>query len=114
MGREWYKKTMILLVVLLTVIIKVQEVVGGLECINGTSSSSSIGDCLPDEFLMESETSSMILAGNPRQVQRTSYKVTTDRPPLCNEKIYGNCLNSPNLKSTYCNYGNRCKHTISN
>lgn len=111
MGREWYKKTMMLLVVLVAVIINLQEATVALECINGTS-SSSLGACLPDEFLMESGTSTMLLGRAP--VKRTSYDVTGRKAPICKEDIYGNCIGNPNVKSTTCTYANRCKHKISN
>ncbi|XP_055803639.1 uncharacterized protein LOC129872760 [Solanum dulcamara] len=112
--REWYKKTTMLLVLLLITITitKVQEVIAALEC-NGTS--SSIGGCLPDvdEFLMESETSTRILAGNARPTQKLTFQATGSRPQICNEKIYGNCINNRNVKATRCNYGTRCNREIS-
>ncbi|KAK6798568.1 hypothetical protein RDI58_006271 [Solanum bulbocastanum] len=117
MGRELYKTTrmrmrmrMMMLLVLLVTVIKVEAV---SEC-NGTI--SSIGACLVDvdEFLMESETSTRILAvagGNARS-KKLNYKATGNKPKICNEKIYGNCIDNKNVKADHCNYGNRCKRTI--
>ncbi|KAL3346654.1 hypothetical protein AABB24_025212 [Solanum stoloniferum] len=111
MDRKWYKKMMTMLVVLLVTIIKVQEVIGALEC-NGTN--SSIGACLPDvdEFLMESETSTMILAGNARN-EHLSLDATGSKGEICKENIVGNCINNKNVKADRCNYGSRCKREIS-
>ncbi|KAH0670839.1 hypothetical protein KY290_015463 [Solanum tuberosum] len=110
MGRELYKTTrMMMLLVLLVTVIKVEAV---SEC-NGTS--SSIGACLVDvdEFLMESETSTRILAagGNARS-QKLSYGSAGKKAAICNEKIYGNCINNKNVKATRCNSGTRCKRDV--
>ncbi|XP_049384883.1 uncharacterized protein LOC125848957 [Solanum stenotomum] len=111
MERKWYKKMTTMLLVLLVTIIKVQEVIGALEC-NGTN--SSIGACLPDvdEFLMESETSTMILAGNARN-QYLSFDAAGSRGEICKEDIYGNCIGNKNVKASHCTYGSRCEREIS-
>ncbi|KAK4712363.1 hypothetical protein R3W88_006876 [Solanum pinnatisectum] len=110
MDRKWYKKMTTMLVVLFVTIIKVQEVVGALEC-NGTN--KSIGACLPDvdEFLMESETSTMILAGNARN-EKLSFDSMGSKGEICNENIYGNCIDNKNVKADHCIYGSRCKREI--
>ncbi|KAH0670840.1 hypothetical protein KY290_015464 [Solanum tuberosum] len=107
MERKCYKKMTTMLVVLLVTIIKVQDVIAALEC-NGTS--SNIGDCIGDvdEFLMESETSTMILAG-----KHLSINAPGDTAKICEESIYGNCIDNPNVVATRCNYGTRCNREIS-
>ncbi|KAL3378619.1 hypothetical protein AABB24_004509 [Solanum stoloniferum] len=107
MGRELYK---MMLLVLLVTVIKVEAV---SEC-NGTS--SSIGACLVDvdEFLMESETSTRILAvagGNARS-KKLSYGSAGKKAAICNEQIVGNCIGNKNVKATHCNLGNRCKREV--
>nr|AAT74390.1 rapid alkalinization factor 5 [Solanum chacoense] len=106
MGRELYK---MMLLVLLVTVIKVEAV---SEC-NGTS--SSIGACLVDvdEFLMESETSTRILAGGNARSQKLNYKAAGNKAAICKEKIVGNCIGNKNVKATHCNFGNRCKRVIS-
>ncbi|WMV17324.1 hypothetical protein MTR67_010709 [Solanum verrucosum] len=99
-----------MLLVLLVTVIKVEAV---SEC-NGTS--SSIGACLVDvdEFLMESETSTRILAdaGRNARSQKLNYKAAGNKAAICNEKIVGNCIGNKNVKATHCNFGNRCKREV--
>ncbi|XP_009588439.1 protein RALF-like 27 [Nicotiana tomentosiformis] len=83
---------------------KVECGVSSQEC-NGIS----IGDCVVDgdEFLVESETSTLLLANGKGTLTYRSLQ----KPAICNAKIIGNCigaqLNGPHRP---CNYDNRCKH----
>ncbi|KAK4346411.1 hypothetical protein RND71_032750 [Anisodus tanguticus] len=102
MGRE---KCKTLLLLLLTIVsLKTISLAGSSQECNGTS---SIGDFLADhgdEFLMESQTSAMLT--------NNVYKISTgslQKPPICDEHIYGNCIDSPNLKADRCTFDSRCK-----
>lgn len=106
MERKCYKK--MLLIVLVVTIIKVQQVIGALEC-NGTKSNIAPDDV--DEFLMESHTSTMILAGNARD-QHLSFDATGSKGEICKENIKGNCIDNENLNAQHCTYGSRCKHDV--
>lgn len=116
MGRETYKtftgqlSTTLLLLQLFLVTLNLQKVACGasrLEC-NGTN---TIGECLADhgeEFLMESETSTKLLAGSGNGID--IFK-SLEKPAVCNEKITGNCISAKlNGAQPICDYENRCKH----
>lgn len=101
MGRE-----ATLLVVLTLFLLFLQKIAGGgqLEC-NGTS----IGDCLVDgdEFLMESETSTMLLANGKDPLAFKGLQ----KPQICDAKIIGNCIGAQlNGIQRPCTFDNRCKH----
>ncbi|MCD7460584.1 hypothetical protein HAX54_043852 [Datura stramonium] len=112
---ETYKtfNTLLLLLLLLLVTINV-ACASGLEC-NGTT---SVGECLQladgeEEFLMESETSTKLLAagGSKGSTNTLTYK-SLDKPPVCNANINGNCIGAKlNGPQRPCTYENRCKHT---
>lgn len=95
MERKCYKK--MLLIVLVVTIIKVQQVTEALDDV--------------DEFLMESQTSTMILAGNARD-QHLSFDATGSKGEICKENIKGNCIDNENLNAQHCTYGSRCKHDV--
>lgn len=86
-----------LLIVLVVTIIKVQQVTEALDDV--------------DEFLMESQTSTMILAGNARD-QHLSFDATGSKGEICKENIKGNCIDNENLNAQHCTYGSRCKHDV--
>ncbi|XP_060195450.1 uncharacterized protein LOC132624736 [Lycium barbarum] len=82
---------------------------GVLEC-NGTM---NIGECLADgdEFFMESETSTKLLAGGGKEP--LDYKAL-QKPTICKAPIYGSCIGAQaNVKSRSCDWDNRCKHDLS-
>ncbi|XP_055805666.1 uncharacterized protein LOC129874403 [Solanum dulcamara] len=33
------------------------------------------------------------------------------RPPICNEKVYGTCVAYPSVARQHCKYGDRCKRS---
>ncbi|TMW86559.1 hypothetical protein EJD97_021215 [Solanum chilense] len=95
MERKCYKK--MLLIVLVVTITKVQQVTEALDDVH--------------EFLMESQTSTMILAGNARD-QHLSFDATGSVGEICKENIKGNCIDNKNLNAQHCTYGSRCKHVV--
>ncbi|MCD7460585.1 hypothetical protein HAX54_043853 [Datura stramonium] len=112
---ETYKTftTLLLLLLLLLVTINV-ACASGLEC-NGTT---SIGECLQladgeEEFLMESETSTKLLAAGGRKGStNTLVYPAIQKSKICNAKIIGNCIGAKlNGPQRPCTYENRCKHT---
>ncbi|KAJ8567142.1 hypothetical protein K7X08_019350 [Anisodus acutangulus] len=79
---------------------------GRLEC-NGTA---SIGECLADgdEFLMESQTTTKLIAARP--VHALSYK-SNQKPPICDEIQYSSCIGRQNnVEQRSCGNFNYCKH----
>ncbi|KAM3363706.1 hypothetical protein P3S68_018560 [Capsicum galapagoense] len=78
-----------------------------LEC-NGTT---SIGECVADhgdEYLMESEMSTMILAGNAKTT--ISYR-SLQKPKICDTTEYSSCIGAQkNVAQRICDEFNRCKH----
>ncbi|KAL8528485.1 hypothetical protein ACS0TY_006057 [Phlomoides rotata] len=68
--------------------------------------ASRIGECLADEFLMESETSRRVLAGGGKRIQPL-----IPQKPFCDARVYNNCNGGPNdkFKKRPCNYTNTCK-----
>lgn len=85
----------------------------GLEC-NGTT---SIGECLADhgdEFLMESETSTKLLAAGNGKQTRLSFG-SLEKPPICNATVYASCIgDQKNVAGRSCTDFNRCKHDPKN
>ena len=59
-----------------------------------------------DEFLMESEVSRRILAGNQRR--KLSY-AALEKPKVCNALIYGDCVGKANPDNRPCTLYTRCK-----
>uniref|UniRef100_A0A5B7AML5 Putative RALF-LIKE 27 family protein n=1 Tax=Davidia involucrata TaxID=16924 RepID=A0A5B7AML5_DAVIN len=69
--------------------------------------NGTVAECITEEeeFLMESEVSRRLLAGQPKKL---SYKAL-EKPPVCNPMIYGDCIKSVNGDNRPCTLYNRCK-----
>ncbi|KAK4367616.1 hypothetical protein RND71_011408 [Anisodus tanguticus] len=103
MGRDKYKTLLLLLLtIVLLKTVNVQEVE---EC-NGTA---SIGECLADgdEFLMESQTTTKLIAARP--VNTLSYK-SLQGSSICNENSTLVASGAENVEQRSCGDFNRCKH----
>ncbi|PHT56964.1 hypothetical protein CQW23_05450 [Capsicum baccatum] len=78
-----------------------------LEC-NGTT---RIGECIADhgdEYLMESEMSTMILAGNG---ETTISFLSLQKPMICDATEYSSCIGAQkNVAQRSCGKFNRCEH----
>ena len=75
------------------------------------NSSCGADDCVAeefDEFLMESEVSRRILAGN--QAPKLSYRAL-EKAKTCNAMIYGNCVGKANPSNRPCTLYTRCKRS---
>ncbi|KAJ9683069.1 hypothetical protein PVL29_018874 [Vitis rotundifolia] len=68
--------------------------------------NGTISDCIGEqEFLIGFEVKGRSLAQNPPYISYGSLQ----RPAVCNERIYGNCLTPKPGKVRPCSYYDRCK-----
>ncbi|KAJ6421523.1 hypothetical protein OIU84_028820 [Salix udensis] len=67
--------------------------------------NATIGEGNEEEFSMDSEVHQRLIAS---QNPFISYR-SLEQQPICNAKIYGNCVKPVNPGSRPCTYYNRCK-----